>query len=124
MLGVSPDANLGVSHLDEVYLLFHTPETDAMMKEKDRKMTKQLINLWTHFATFGNPGETEWRPASFPPTIPYVDYATINLDSVRMMDESESVKFNDDNEFTAEVYKQLGRHDYSDETDNQYKDEL
>jgi len=62
LMGLPSDT--GVSHGDELFLMFESPMT-ADMTTEDTQMSNLLIDLWTSFATDGKPQnelEIEWFP--------------------------------------------------------------
>jgi len=59
--------DFGVSHADELFLLFRqtgllSDRNEILRTEKDQLMIKKLIRLWTSFASKGQPDEPEWHP--------------------------------------------------------------
>ncbi|XKL67712.1 hypothetical protein PGB90_003203 [Kerria lacca] len=56
----------GPGHGDELHLLFYSPEMEKNMSSSDISLSKQLINYWVNFATYGDPNGNEeekfWKP--------------------------------------------------------------
>ncbi|XP_046639318.1 venom carboxylesterase-6-like isoform X1 [Daphnia pulicaria] len=81
MLGVPDDIDFGVSHSDELMLMFTSnfipPTTDA----NDIKASKMLLDLWTSFAANGVPQSEEVIGHWLPTTQPQPRYLQINLES-------------------------------------------
>lgn len=44
---------IGPGHGDELHLLFYSPEMEKNMSSSDISLSKQLINYWVNFATYG-----------------------------------------------------------------------
>lgn len=47
------DFNWGVSHCDELLYLFESPRFFRELQGSDREMRTIMVDVWTHFATYG-----------------------------------------------------------------------
>ena len=46
--------DFGVSHGDDNFIMFHQAEpVESLKSEEDAAMSKKLVSMWTHFATYG-----------------------------------------------------------------------
>ncbi|XP_062562509.1 glutactin-like isoform X2 [Armigeres subalbatus] len=54
----------GVHHSDDMMYLFPFPPGKPKLNERDTRMAKQMVDLWTSFAETGVPksGDIEWKP--------------------------------------------------------------
>ena len=60
--------NYGVSHADELFLLFRFSQVSsswlgdlALQTEEDFTVQRKLVNIWTQFAKTGKPTQGEWE---------------------------------------------------------------
>ena len=87
--------NLGACHADEMIYLFQiTPIIDLVPTNKDKQMSKDMVRMWTNFATYGDPngrGEQIWKAAKTDEKLDK-DYFVINEES-RMETLEELVRF-------------------------------
>ena len=64
LVGFKQSEKLGACHADELLYLFSMiPFVDMIPNEQDKVVSRHMVNLWTNFATFGDPngpGNTEW----------------------------------------------------------------
>ena len=58
-----PNSLNGSSHFDEIFLLFKGRDISFLQRETpdDRRVSSEMIQLWTNFARKGEPCE-EWEP--------------------------------------------------------------
>ncbi|XP_073949366.1 carboxylic ester hydrolase-like isoform X4 [Choristoneura fumiferana] len=55
----------GVCHADDLPYLFNVTCLDIPLTDASRSIIRQLVTLWTNFATIGNPtieGSVQWKP--------------------------------------------------------------
>merc|ERR1719234_1134395 len=74
---------LGVSHFDELFLLFKFSSLDdlALKTEEDVLVSQKLVSLWTNFAKTGKPTEDDsWTPV----TEESLEYAVLDASPLRM----------------------------------------
>lgn len=74
---------LGVSHFDELFLLFKFSSLDdlALKTEEDVLVSQKLVSLWTNFAKTGKPTEDDsWTPV----TEESMEYAVLDASHLRM----------------------------------------
>jgi len=74
---------LGVSHFDELFLLFKFSSLDdlALKTEEDVLVSEKLVTLWTNFAKTGKPTEDDsWKPV----TEESLEYAVLDASPLRM----------------------------------------
>ena len=63
-----PTQNLGTGHADDLMYLFKiTPIIDLIPSSMDKKVSKDMVIMWTKFAKYGDPNgkekERAWSPA-------------------------------------------------------------
>lgn len=61
------DLNLGVSHADELLMLFNWRDHFPKTKPKDEQISKKLVQMWANFARNQNPspdGDPQWPEGS------------------------------------------------------------
>ncbi|XP_065216351.1 juvenile hormone esterase-like [Planococcus citri] len=70
------DVDLGVSHADELPLLFRSKILEAKWNPQDKLVSEKLLKFWTEFAIKGDPnGESEeklWKPTNSEGDIEYL----------------------------------------------------
>ncbi|XP_066589451.1 venom carboxylesterase-6-like isoform X1 [Prorops nasuta] len=79
--------DLGVSHLDDIALIFETPFTNASNEPSDIHMREKLIDIWVSFATNGTPNtDVYWKPLD--PYSSHLNYLYINRPDKIYMDHT------------------------------------
>eukprot|EP00092_Neocalanus_flemingeri_P012684 GFUD01013668.1.p1 GENE.GFUD01013668.1~~GFUD01013668.1.p1 ORF type:complete len:641 (+),score=136.04 GFUD01013668.1:337-2259(+) len=81
--------NYGVSHVDELFLLFKFAQVSsswlgdlALQTEDDIQVSQKLVQLWTHFAKHGRPTEDDsWKSVQ---ESKKMEYAIIDSGEIRM----------------------------------------
>ena len=67
MFWMYPTQNLGTGHADDLMYLFQmTPIIDLIPSNMDKQISRDMVRMWTNFATHGdpnNPGENVWKAA-------------------------------------------------------------
>ncbi|XP_066589452.1 carboxylic ester hydrolase-like isoform X2 [Prorops nasuta] len=77
----------GVSHLDDIALIFETPFTNASNEPSDIHMREKLIDIWVSFATNGTPNtDVYWKPLD--PYSSHLNYLYINRPDKIYMDHT------------------------------------
>lgn len=113
----------GACHGDELFYLFQMAGDETEVSERDRKIVKQLSNMWANFAKFTNPtpkdqthnaAVCDWLPVRYQP--PNMETDKFVLDYLSINNKGCEMKTNPDierMEFWQNIYKHYKAKDLS-----------